>query len=35
METWKKSMGVSGSKVFIVKGNYKDFRNALIERGWV
>jgi len=35
METWKKSMGVSGSKVFIVKGKYKDFRNALIERGWV
>lgn len=35
METWKKSMGVEGSKVFIVKGKYKDLRNALMERGWV
>lgn len=30
METWKKSMGVEGSKVFIVKGKYKDLRNALL-----
>jgi len=35
MHTWKKSMGFEGSKVFIVKGKYKDLRNALTERGWV
>lgn len=28
-------MGVEGSKVFIVRGKYKDLRNALLERGWV
>ena len=27
-------MGVDG-KVFIVKGGYRDLRNALLERGWV
>jgi hypothetical protein len=30
MDTWKKSMGVEGCKVFIVKGKYKDLRNALL-----
>ena len=34
METWKKTMGVEG-KVFIVKGGYRDLRNALLEKGWV
>lgn len=28
-------MGVEGSKVFIIKGKYKDLRNALLERSWV
>jgi len=28
-------MGVSDAKVFIVKGKYTDFRNALLERGWI
>jgi len=27
-------MGVNG-KVFIVKGGYRDLKNALLERGWV
>ena len=35
MDTWKKSMGVEGAKVFIIKGKYTDFKNALLERGWV
>ncbi len=35
METWKKAMGVEGAKVFIIKGKYTDFKNALLERGWV
>ena len=35
MESWKKAKGAEGSKVFIVKGRYKDLRSALLERGWV
>lgn len=35
METWKKTNGASDAKVFIVKGKYTDFRNALLERGWI
>ena len=28
-------MGVEDSKVFIIKGKYRDLKNALLERGWV
>ena len=28
-------MGAQGSSVFIVKGGYRDIKNALLERGWV
>jgi hypothetical protein len=30
METWKKAMGAEGAKVFIIKGKYTDFKNALL-----
>ena len=35
LQTWKKSMGVQDCKVFIIKGKYRDLKNALLERGWV
>jgi len=28
-------MGVQDCKVFIIKGKYRDLKNALLERGWV
>ncbi len=28
-------MGAEGSKVFIIKGGYKDLRQALLDKGWV
>jgi len=30
MEAWKRSVGAEGNKIFIVKGKYKDLRNALL-----
>ena len=32
---WKKKNRLEdGDKVFIITGGYKDFKNALLERGW-
>ena len=36
MKEWKKKMRVEpDTKVFIIKGGYRDIKNALKSRGWV
>lgn len=36
MSEWKKKQRIpADSKIFIIMGGYKDFKKALLKRGWI